>query len=213
MKTRTPFSAPLSFALLPLLGGLLFAAPPIVRAEDELPPSKPQAPYHARYEVGYSDEQTAEARAAYFSGSVTVWVSGSRMRQESSVGYPAVMLVDAAKREVLEFDPEDETTAVERSEQDETPLLYLDGRTVFEDLGAPQAIGIEQVAGQPCTLLQFGNPQEEGAIACVTKDGIVARAELRLPGLRRDWKASEIEVGKQKDRHFALPKGFRVDDE
>jgi len=212
MKNRTPFSAPLSFALLPLLGGLLFAAPPIALAEDELPPSKPKASYHARYEIGYTHEQ-ADEQGANFSDLVTVWVSGSRLRQESRTGYPAVSLLDAAKGEMLEFDPEDEERTAARSEPDTAPLLYLEGSSVFEDLGAPQAIGIEQVAGQACTLLQFGNPQEEGAMACVTKDGIVARAELHLPGLQRRWKASEIEIGDQPDRHFELPKGFRVDDE
>jgi hypothetical protein len=178
------------------------------RAAEELPPNRPRVPYQGVFAVAFKGE-IAPREQHEFEDQVTIAVSGRRLLQESRAGNPRMTLMDLAKGEVLEFDPEDPDKVVERvAPEDVPPVVFVDGSSVFEEFGAPEAVGNEQVAGQPCTLLRFGDPEKEGAEACVTPDGIVARARLRLPGFERSWTAESLTKGPVADSRFALPEGF-----
>ena len=198
MKTR-PVVPPVALALLLFAGG--------ARAESPLPPAAPQTGYSAQYRVTF-DGQTGPGKYSSFADTVDIWVSGSRLRQESRiVDFPKIVIVDVARREVLEFEPEDETKTLQVFELGEMPVVYVTGSSVFEDFGAPVAQGEEKVAGKRCTVLHYGDP-EDGALACVTADGIVARARIKKEDWERTWEALSLKTGAQKDARFAPPAGF-----
>jgi hypothetical protein len=193
-----------------LLAAVLVLAPALAHAADELPPNRPQTPYQGVFAVTFKGE-IAPRQDHEFDDQLTISVSGRRLLQESKAGSPRMTLMDLAKGEVLEFDPEDPGKVVERvAPEDVPPVVFVDGSSVFEEFGTPEAVGNEQVAGQSCTLLSFGDPEKEGAQACVTGDGIVARARLRLPGFERSWTAQSLETGPVPDSRFALPEGFEA---
>lgn len=191
---------------LSALSALFLAA--TAPAADELPPSRPSSPYEGVFEVAFKGE-IAPQEETEFEDTLTVVVSGQRMQQESKAGDPKRTLMDLAKGEILEFDPEDPDRTVARVDiADVPPVLFVSGSSVFEEFGAPQAVGNEQVAGHACTLLRFGDPEQEGALACVTSDGIIVRARVRVSRFERSWQATKLAVGPVSDERLGLPDGF-----
>lgn len=96
------------------------------------------------------------------------------------------------------------------------PIPYVDGRAAIAAVdpawGAPRVTGVDAVAKRSCTVLAFGDPVEDGATACVSKEGVVLRLRMVWPGYEREFELLEFAPGRQDEKWFQPPRGFRVVD-
>lgn len=190
----------------------LAAAP--LRAEDALPPERPTTPYHATIRDTYEIREPGGGSSG--GDTVEIRVAGARLFEDSQIMEEKSVIVDAEKREVLEFDPKAEDRVAARFPLNDAPIPYLAGRAALAAYdpawGAPKVAGRDEVAGHACTILHYGKPEEGGVAACLSKEGVVLRAKIVLPDYEREFWALDFDPGKQDEKWFRPPEGFRVVD-
>jgi hypothetical protein len=192
---------------------LVLAGAP-ARAAGELPPERPTTPYRAEIRNTYAVVEEGGGRSG--GDTLVIRVSGARLFEDSQLLQEKTVIVDTEKREVLEFDPDAEEKVAARFELNDAPIPYVHGRAAIAAIdpawGAPRIAGEDQVAKRPCTRLEFGRPDEDGARACVSKEGVVLRLRLVWPGYEREFEALDFDPGRQDEKWFRPPKGFTVVD-
>lgn len=196
--------------LLTAAAGAALAAP--AGAEAELPPERPTTPYRAKVRNTYSIVEAGGGRSG--GDTIEIRVSGARLFEDSQLLAEKTVIVDTGKREVLEFDPKAEDKLAARFALNDAPIPYVGGRSAIAAIdpawGAPRVVGEEQVAGRKCALLEFGRPDQDGARACVSKQGVVLRLRLVWPGYEREFEVLDFDPGRQDEKWFRPPKGFRI---
>lgn len=201
------------FPLAPAAAAALLAAAP-ARAAGELPPERPTTPYRAEIRNTYSIVEEGGGRSG--GDTLVIRVSGARLFEDSQLMEEKSVIVDTEKREVLEFDPDAEEKLAARFELNDAPIPYVHGRSAIAAIdpawGAPRVVGEDEVAKRNCTLLEFGRPDEDGARACVSKEGVVLRLRLVWPGYEREFEALDFDPGRQDEKWFRPPKGFTIVD-
>jgi hypothetical protein len=203
-------STPALFSVIALLSAAA------ARAADALPPERPTTPYEAKIRNSYMITEPGGGRGG--GDTVEIHVSGARMLEDSQIMETKSVIVDADKREVIEFDPKatgDERIAA-RFPLNDAPIPYIHGRAALAayepSWGPPTVAGKDKVAKHGCTILHYGKPDELGVAACVSKEGVVLRAKIKGPDYEREFEALEFDPGKQDDEWFAPPKEFQVVD-
>jgi hypothetical protein len=188
------------------------AAGPAARAEAELPPERPTTAYRAKVRNTVSVAGAGGGRTA--GDTLEIRVSGPRLFEASQVLAAKSVIVDTGKREVLEFDPEAEDGVAARFALDDAPIPFVDGRSAIAAIdpawGAPRIVGEDEVAKRSCTVLEFGRPDEDGARACVSKQGVVLRLRMVWPGYEREFETLDFDPGRQDEKWFRPPKGFQI---
>jgi hypothetical protein len=178
----------------------------------ELPPERPATPYRAKIRNTYSQVEPGGGKSG--GDTLEIRVSGPLLFEKSQIMEEKTVIVDTAKREVLEFDPKDADRIAARFALNDAPIPYVGGRAAIAAIdpawGEPRVTGEEKVAKRACTVLEFGRPDEDGARACVSKEGVVLRLRLVWPGYEREFEALDFDPGQQDDKWFRPPKGFRV---
>lgn len=185
------------------------------RAADEaLPPERPTTPYEAT--VRNSFDISRPGGGSTGSDTVDIRVSGARLYEKSKLLPEKAAIVDADKREVIEFDPDtkDEPKLAGRFELNEAPIPYIHGRSAIESFdpswGPPKIVGQDKVAKQKCTVLHYGEPASNGVVACVSKQGVVMRMKIVLPGYEREFELLRFDDDAPDEKWFRVPEGFQV---
>jgi hypothetical protein len=183
-----------------------------VRAADELPPDRPTTAYRAKVRNVYEIREPGGGSSG--GDTVEIRVAGPRLFEDSQIMEEKTVIVDAAKREVLEFDPKDPDKVAARFRMNDEPIPYLDGRAALAafgpEWGAPTIAGHDEVAKHRCTLLHYGSPENHGVAACVSKEGVVLRAKIVLPAIEREFWVLDFDPGEQDEKWFRPPDGFGV---
>jgi len=183
-------------------------------AESERPPERPTTPYSATIRntfsisepgAGSSDEDTVE-----------IHVSGARLHEKSKILEVKTSIVDIDKHEVIEFDPKATDKVATRLALKDIPVPYIQGLAGLAahnpEWPAPKVVGEDKVAKQNCSVLHYGNPAENGIAACVSKEGVVLRAKIKFPDYEREFEALDFDAGKQDEKWFRPPDGFKIVD-
>jgi hypothetical protein len=193
---------------------LAFGAAPAL-AEDELPPERPTTPYRAMVRNTYQVTEPGGGKSG--GDTVEIHVSGPRLREKSQIMEEKTVIVDTAKREVIEFVEKGPDKTATRFALNDAPIPYIDGRTALAAFdpkwGPPKVAGQDKVAKHACTVVHYGKPDEDGVAACVSKEGVVLRAKIVWPDYEREFEALEFDPGEQDEKHFAPPKDFKVVDD
>ncbi len=184
------------------------------RANDEtLPPERPTTPYEAQIRNTFSITRPGGGSSG--GDTLDIRVSDSRLYEHPRIMGDKSVIVDTRKREVIEFDEKGSDKTALKFTLNAEPIPYIDGRTALAafdpEWPAPVVAGKDKVAGEECTILHYGKPDEDGIAACVSKQGVVMRAKIVFPGYEREFEAFEFDAGKQDEKHFAPPKGFKVE--
>jgi hypothetical protein len=199
--------------LASLIAAVAMSAPaPSARSADPLPPERPATPYRARVRNTYAVVEPGGGRSG--GDTLEIRVSGPLLFEDSQILEARSVIVDTEKREVLEFDPADAEKVATRFALNEAPIPYVGGRAAIAAIdpawGAPLVAGEDEVAKRRCTVLHFGSPEADGAAACVSKEGVVLRLRLVWPGYERDFELLDFDPGRQDEKWFRPPKGFRI---
>lgn len=204
--------ARLPLGLVSALAACAALAGPPARAAGELPPERPTTPYRAKVRNSYSILEAGGGRSG--GDTLEIRVSGARLYEDSQIMEEKTVIVDTERREVLEFDPDGEQKLAARFALNDAPIPYVHGRSAIAAIdpawGAPRVAGKDEVAKRSCTLLEFGRPDEDGARACVSKQGVILRLRLVWPGYEREFEALDFDPGRQDEKWFRPPKGFQV---
>jgi len=202
----------LHLGLVAATAACLALAGPLARAEAELPPERPTTPYRAKVRNSYSIVEAGGGRSG--GDTLEIRVAGPRLFEDSQIMEEKTVIVDTEKREVLEFDPNAEQKLAARFALNDAPIPYVGGRSAIAAIdpawGAPRVAGEEKVAKRKCTVLEFGKPDEDGARACVSQEGVVLRLRLVWPGYEREFEALDFDPGRQDEKWFRPPKGFQI---
>lgn len=186
------------------------AAPP-AGAATELPPEQPTTPYRAKVRNSYSMFEGGSGRSG--GDTIEIRVAGPRLYEKSRIMEEKAVIVDTEQRTVLEFDPKDQEKIAARFALNDAPIPYVGGRAAIAAIdpawGEPRVAGQDKVAKRGCTVLEYGTP-EDGAVACVSKEGVVLRLRLAWPGYEREFEVLEFSPGRQDEKWFQPPKGFQV---
>jgi hypothetical protein len=180
-------------------------------ARADLPPERPTQPYHATMRSVYEVSEPGHMSSG--GDTVEIRVSGRRLYEKSKIMEEKAVIVDMEARTLLEFVPGAAEKVAKRLTLGTQPIPYVTGRTSFAEWGEPTVAGEEKVAKRKCTLLHYGEPEEDGAAVCVDEVGIVLRAVVKLPGYERTIEALEVDTGDQDEKWFQPPKGYTVVDE
>ena len=187
---------------------------PAAWAEEALPPERPTTPYRAKVRNTYSIDRPGGGSSG--GDTLDVRVSGPRLYEDAQILETKTVVVDTAKREVIEFDPDAEDKVATRLELNDTPIPYIDGRAALAafdpNWGPPKIAGKDKVAKHECTVLHFGKPDEDGIAACVSKEGVVLKAKILWPGYEREFEVLDFDPGEQDDKWFRPPKDFAIQD-
>jgi hypothetical protein len=182
------------------------------RAAGELPPERPTTPYSATIRNTFSITEPGGGKSG--GDTVEIRVSGARLLEKASIMEETSAIVDMEKHEVIEFDPRATEKVAVRLPLNDTPIPYIQGRAGLAaynpEWPAPTIAGEDKVAKQKCTVLHYGKPEEDGIAACVSKEGVVVRAKIKFPNYEREFEALDFDAGKQDDKWFRAPDGFKV---
>lgn len=204
---------PLAFSLLVLAAAL---APRLARAEDALPPERPTTPYRAEVRNVYQISRPGGGSGC--GDTIEIRVSGPLLYEDSKIMEEKTVIVDTDKREVVEFDADAEGAerVAARFGLNDAPIPYVGGRAAIAAIdpawGPPRIAGREKVAKRECTVLHWGEPEEDGAVACVSKEGVVLRARLVWAGYEREFELLDFDPGEQDEKWFRPPQGYSVVD-
>lgn len=203
--------------LVPILSACAFVlgSAAAARAADEtLPPERPTTPYEATVRNSFDVKRAGGGSAG--SDTLDIRVSGARLYEKSKLLPEKAVIVDAAKREVYEFDPDtkDEPKVAGRFELGDMPIPYVHGRSALAAFdpswGPPKIAGEGKVAKQECMVLEYGDPVANGVTACVSKQGIVMRMKLVIPDYEREFELLDFDDGAPDEKWFRVPEGFEV---
>jgi hypothetical protein len=187
----------------------VLAAPLALAAE--LPPERPTTPYRAVVRNSYSMFEGGSGRSG--GDTIEIRVAGPRLYEKSRIMEEKAVIVDTEQRSVLEFDPKDEERIAARFGLNDAPIPYVGGRSAIAAIdpawGEPRVTGEDKVAKRGCTVLEYGTA-EDGAVACVSKEGVVLRLRLAWPGYEREFEILDFSPGRQDEKWFQPPKGFQV---
>jgi hypothetical protein len=204
----------LARALLALAACAVLGGPPARAAEDELPPERPTTPYRAKVRNRYAVVEPGGGRSG--GDTLEIRVSGARLFEDSLLLDEKTVIVDTARREVVEFDPRARERVAARFALNDAPIPYVHGRAAIAAIdpawGPPRVEGREEVAGRACTVLAFGRTEVDGARACVSPHGVVLRLRLVWPGYEREFEVLDLDLGRQDEKWFRPPKGYRIVD-
>ena len=184
------------------------------RAEGELPPERPTTPYSATMRNTYDIRKPGGGSSG--GDTVEIHVSGARLHEKASIMQQKSAIVDMEKHEVIEFDPKATEKVAARFSLNDAPIPYVQGRAGLAAFNpqwpAPKFVGEDKVAKQKCTVLHYGKPEEDGIAACVSKEGVVLRAKIKFPDYEREFEALDFDAGKQDEKWFRPPDGFKIVD-
>ena len=190
-------------------------ASPALAAEDALlPPERPTTAYKAQIRNTYSITEPGGGKSG--GDTLEIRVSGSRLYEKPQIIGETTAIVDAEKREVIEYDEKGTDKVAKKFPLNDTPIPYIGGRSALAafdpEWPAPKVAGEDKVAGETCTKLEYGNPAENGIAACVSKEGVVLRAKMVFPDFEREFEALDFDAGKQDEKWFRPPEGFQLVD-
>lgn len=184
------------------------------RAEDALPPERPTTPYRAEVRNSYQISRPSGGQSS--GDTLEIRVSGPLLYEASKLLEEKTVIVDTEKREVVEFDADAEEKVAARFALNDAPIPYVGGRAAIAAIdpawGPPRVAGREKVARRGCTVLHWGQPEKDGAVACVSQEGVVLRARLVWAGYEREFELLDFDPGQQDEKWFRPPKGFAVVD-
>ncbi len=186
----------------------------VARAADALPPEHPTTPYSATIRNSFSITEPSGGSSG--GDTVEIHVSGARLYEESKLLDAKTAIVDVDKHEVLEFAPKGADKIAARFKLNDTPIAYVQGRAGLAaynpEWPAPKLAGEDKVAKQKCSILHYGKPDEDGIAACVSKEGVVMRAKIVFPNYEREFEVLDFDAGKQDEKWFRAPEGFKVEE-
>jgi len=131
------------------------------------------------------------------------WLAATKRIRAEPPGLPGWVLVDLPRNEAL-LVIEAQGMAVRLPAGDMLPLL---GGIPPGTRMAPAGSGT--VAGQRCDLWQVSRQDAAGTV-CLTKDGVILRAEGARGGRRGQLQATRVTYGRQDPARFQLPAGVSV---
>lgn len=182
------------------------------RAEGELPPERPTTPYSATIRNTYDIRRPGGGSSG--GDTIEIRVSGARSLEVSRIMEAKSVILDLEKQEAIEFDPKAPDKVAERFQLNDVTSTYIQGRAGLAAYNpswpAPKIIGEDKVAKQKCTVLHYAKPEEDGIAACVSKEGVVLRAKIKYPDYERTIEALDFDAGKQDEKWFRAPDGFKV---
>ena len=191
---------------------VLLAASPA--PAEELPPERPTTAYRAKVRNAYFAMDGGSGRSG--GDTIEIRVSGPRLYEKSQILEEKAVIVDTEQRSVLEFDPKDRRKLAARFALNDAPIPYVGGRAAIAAIdpawAAARVTGEDRVAKRDCTVLAFGEPEADGAVACVSKEGVVLRLRMVWPGYEREFEALEFSPGRQDEKWSRPPRGFQVVD-
>src|SRR5690606_20893869 len=183
-------------------------------AAAELPPERPTTPYRAKVRHRHVLVKPDGDRSG--ADTLVIRVAGPLLYQASQQLGAKTVIVDARSRQILEFAPGDARQVAARLPQNDAPIPYVDGRAAIVAIdpawGEPRIAGADRVARRACTVLEFGDPEADGARACVSKEGVVLRLRLVWPGYERAFEVLDFAPGPQGGKWFRPPRGFAIVD-
>jgi len=184
------------------------------RAEAELPPERPTTPYSATIRNTYDIRRPGGGSSG--GDTIEVRVSGARSLEDSQIMEEKSVILDLEKQQAIEFDPKATDKVAQRFGLNDVTSTYIQGRAGLAAYNpswpAPKIIGEDKVAKQNCTVLHYAKPEEDGIAACVSKEGVVLRAKIKYPDYERSFEALEFDAGKQDEKWFRPPDGFKIID-
>lgn len=183
-------------------------------ADEALPPEQPTTPYTAT--VRNAHDIRTPGGGSTGGDTLEIRVSQGRLYEKSKLLPEKAVIVDTAKREVIEFDPDtrDEPKVAGRFELNDAPIPYIHGRSAIASYdaswGPPKVAGEDEVAKQKCTVLHYGDPAKSGVAACVSKQGVVMRMKIVLPDYERDFEILDFDDDAPDEKWFRVPEGFQI---